>query len=207
MTITRFEDRRSASRAAALMLQEALTARLAQADNAVLVVSGGATPLQCFAHLAQAPLPWERIVVSLTDERCVAVDHADSNQGMLKRHLFIGSAARARYQAPQDLEAEQFAAVLLGMGSDGHFASLFADAENLEQGLDLANTQATLPVSTAASPHQRISMSLARLLKSERVLLLAFGQEKRAVLDNPADTPVAHLLQQTSVPVQVLWAP
>ncbi|MEM7002946.1 MAG: 6-phosphogluconolactonase [Pseudomonadota bacterium] len=207
MTITRFEDRLSASRAAALMLHEALAAKLAQADNAVLVVSGGATPLECFAHLAQAPLPWERIVVSLTDERCVAVDHADSNQGMLKRHLFIGAAARARYQAPQDLEAEQFAAVLLGMGSDGHFASLFADAENLVQGLDLTNTQATLPVSTAASPHQRISMSLARLLNSERVLLLAFGQEKLAVLDNPADTPVAHLLQQNSVSVEVLWAP
>jgi 6-phosphogluconolactonase len=97
------------------------------------------------------------------------------------------------------------------MGEDGHFASLFPDAENLEQGLDTDGIQLCLPVNTAASPHPRISLTLAALSRSDAIVLLFFGAAKREVYEQAkADSngyPVSRLLLQKRAPVHVYWAP
>jgi 6-phosphogluconolactonase len=205
-----FENRTAAAGAAATALADALRARLAADARAAIAVSGGTTPAETFGLLAAETLPWERVQVTLTDERRVPVDDPASNEGMLGRTLLTNGASAAAF-VPLDTDSlaalpDRFAAVLVGMGEDGHFASIFPDAPELPELLDPDAPESCREVRTAASPHPRTTLSFARLLASDVVVLLAFGEAKRAVLEAPGDRPVATLLHQTRTPVRVLWA-
>jgi 6-phosphogluconolactonase len=100
---------------------------------------------------------------------------------------------------------------LLGMGEDGHFASLFPDADNLQEGLDVDSPQLCIPVHTAASPHPRASLTLSALSRADEIILLIFGDAKRDVYEAASKStngsPVSHLLRQKRAPVHVYWAP
>jgi 6-phosphogluconolactonase len=228
MTIEEFGDRHSAAAAAADMLQAALRRRLAANGAATLVASGGTSPAECLRMLSEYPLDWANVTVTLSDERWVGNDDADSNERMLRSTLFANEAAEARllpfYDGSVDIESRcrqlddeirnapfPFACALLGMGEDGHFASLFPDAPQLRQGLDLESDRLCLPIDTAASPHRRISLSLAALSRSDVLLLLAFGDRKRRVLDEAIEVrdrhPLSRLVRQKRAPLHVLWAP
>lgn len=204
-------DRAAASTVAAELLAAALNDRLSEAAQASLVVSGGSTPAGALEQLAQAPLPWDRISVLLTDERCVPVSDPASNERMVRECLLTGAAAAAgfvRLEPGRKIAAPMpFAAVLAGMGEDGHFASLFPDLDDLEAALDPEAPPGCLTVSTVASPHPRVSLNLAALTAARLVVLLAFGAAKRAVIEAPDAYPVGRLLTQTRAPVRVLWAP
>ena len=104
-----------------------------------------------------------------------------------------------------------FACSLIGIGTDGHFASLFPDASNLEFAMDVECGRLYVPVDTAASPHRRISMTLAGISRSDEVALLFFGDEKLAVYETAkADSngyPLSRLLRQKRAPVRLFWAP
>lgn len=223
-----FESREAASKAAAERITDALHRRLDGQKDTSLVVSGGTTPAAALKRLSSAKLDWERVHVILSDERWVAPEHKDSNERMVREMLLQGNAAAANllpvYSAESDIGARcaeldeririaalPFACSLLGMGADGHFASLFPDADNLEDGLDVDSMSLCLPVSTAASPHPRVSLTLSALSRSDEVLLLIFGEEKLAVYEKAVksrDTyPVARLLLQKRAPVNVYWAP
>lgn len=223
-----FKSRWAASQAAAAYIAGELRTRLNAADHASLIVSGGSSPSLCFQALSQIPLDWKNVVVIPSDERWVDAEHEDSNERMIRRTLLrhhaanatlipmfrtqtdIASACRA---VENDLNAHStdFTCALLGMGEDGHFASLFPDAEQLQQGLNLSNTAMCLPVNTPSSPHPRMSLTLSALVSSQRILLLGFGDKKRAVLEAvkkaPSNYPIAALLHATSSPVDVFWAP
>ncbi len=222
-----FASRDEASQAAARFIADQLREQLASADETALVVSGGSSPVRCFDALSGTALPWGRVRVLLSDERWVSPDSADSNERLLREHLLVGAAGEASLLPIFDdgsdpasrCEDLQFvfadvprprACALLGMGADGHFASLFPDAPNLARGLDPEGRSAFIPVATAASPHPRISMTLPALLDSKAVLLLMFGKEKRAVYEaamaEDSTLPVAHLLRQSQTPVHVFWA-
>ncbi|MEM7100513.1 MAG: 6-phosphogluconolactonase [Pseudomonadota bacterium] len=205
MKLIEFEKRSDASRYAAELLSRSLTDHLTQRSSATLVLSGGTTPQQCLATLATCELPWENVKVTLTDERMVTVDHPESNERMLREHLLVGHAAKASFVKLDATCDEDFAGVLIGMGADGHFASIFPDMDNLDQALS-AQAPDTLTVNTTASPHPRQTMSLARLLRSQVLVLLAFGDEKRKILDAPDAFPVSHLLAQQTRPANVVWA-
>ena len=223
-----FADREAASIAAADRIEAALERRMGDESPATLVVSGGTTPARCFEHLATRALDWERVNVTLSDERWVPADDAHSNERMVRETLLTGPAGQAGFtslydaaRTPAEFSDEletrlrrvpfPFACALLGMGEDGHFASLFPDADNLAQGLDPDGSRMTLPVETAASPHPRITMTLAALSRSDEIVLLIFGDAKLAVLDRAIAAsngdPVSHLLRQKRAPVHVIWAP
>ncbi|MEE4164076.1 MAG: 6-phosphogluconolactonase [Woeseiaceae bacterium] len=228
MQFKTFETREAASIAAAEAISALLERRLDAHEKASLVVSGGTTPSRCFAELANLELDWDNVHVVLSDERWVPADSDDSNEKLVRETLLTGRAAGASllpvYREDTDPAARSeeidqairllpfpFACSLLGMGEDGHFASLFPDAGNLEAGLDPDNTTLCLPVSTAASPHPRISLTLSALSRSDEIILLIFGAAKRAVLESAAslqsELPVARLLLQKRAPVNVYWAP
>lgn len=224
-----FDTREAAAAAAADIIQDSITRRLAAVDEATIVLSGGSSPLGVFAELKKLDLPWERLHVTLSDERWVATDHEDSNERMLYDALLGHAGVRDAtflplFDASSDIEirstalSEQlrmlpfpFACALLGMGEDGHFASLFPDAENLESGLDTENPELVIPVRTAASPHPRISLTLSALSRSDTIVLLIFGEKKlevlNAAIEAPERYPVGTLLRQKRAPVRVLWAP
>lgn len=223
-----FTTREQASAAAAERIAAALNRRLSDQASASLVVSGGTTPARCFESLAHTGIAWDRVHVLLSDERWVPAYDNDSNELLVRSTLLQNGAAAAHllpaYAAGGDIEAASealdeairllpfpFASVLLGMGEDGHFASLFPDAPNLEAGLDVDSARLVIPVSTASSPHGRISLTLSALSRSDEIVLLIFGETKRAVYEKARNSgsalPVARLLRQKRAPVHVHWAP
>ncbi len=225
-TVLKFDSRDAASAGAAARIAGRVGSELERDDNASLVVSGGTTPAKCFEYLSGYELNWDKVQVVLSDERWVPRNHKDSNERMVRAALLKDQAARAsvlpiyqkdlsveeRCEALQSLYPENgFACSMIGMGVDGHFASLFPNSDSLEAGLNLANQSFYIPIRTAASPHPRVSMTLAALLKSDEILLLMFGTEKLAVFERAeagdAAYPIAALLEQQQIPVSLYWAP
>lgn len=223
-----FETRDEASAAAAQQIAKRLTGRLNAQRAASLVVSGGNTPGRCLAELSEVALDWGKVHVMPSDERWVAASDDASNEKLIRTQLLQKFAADAQFlpfYAPDVDITERcealdetirlgpfpFACCLLGMGEDGHFASLFPDAENLQQALDIDSCCLCLPVTTTASPHQRVSLTLAAISRSDEVILLIFGEQKRAVYEQAmtADStlPVAHLIRNKRAPVNLYWAP
>lgn len=224
----KFETREEASIAAAEHIRAALARRLELQPEASLVVSGGTSPARCLQELATTPLDWQRVHVLLSDERWVPAGSDDSNEMLIRKNLLQGNGAEARlhpvHSEPFNIDERcelleetvltlpfPFACALLGMGEDGHFASLFADAENLEKGLDVDSAHLCLPIRTAASPFDRITLTLSALSRSDSIALLFFGDEKRGVYqrarENSGAFPVSRLLLQKRAPVHVFWAP
>jgi 6-phosphogluconolactonase len=225
-----FADRAAASGAAAELLAGQLRNALDATPRAQasLVVSGGTTPGPCFDLLSRAPLDWSRVTVIPSDERWVPASDPASNEGLIRARLLTRQAASGRVlsfyragidaaQAPPEIErdlaglAQPFSATLLGMGEDGHFASLFADFDGLQMALDPNNPAACVLVKTARSPYPRISLTLSALLNSVHTVLLLFGAAKRVVFESASaggsPYPVESLLRQTRKPLTVMWAP
>ena len=223
-----FDSRDEASIAVAGHISRALARRLDAQGEASVVVSGGTSPAGVFAELARTKLAWSDVHVILSDERWVPADHADSNERLVRETLLTGEARDASllpvYRAGVDIgrRCEElndelrlapfpFACALLGMGEDGHFASLFPDAGNLAEGLDVDSRRLCIPVDTAASPHPRVSLTLSALSRSDEILLLIFGDAKREVYETAKRDangyPASHLLRQKRAPVHLYWAP
>ncbi|TQV76382.1 6-phosphogluconolactonase [Denitrobaculum tricleocarpae] len=209
---------------------EAINAGIAERGRASLVLSGGSTPARLFQQLATRPIAWADVTVTLTDERWVDETSEDSNAAMLRRELLTGEAAAAKFislktehATPGEGEtacAERLAAlpvpydlVVLGMGTDGHTASLFPGDANLGPALDPDTAQPCIAANPPGAAQARMTLTLPSLLSCRRLVLLISGAEKRAVLekaleDGPVeDMPVRALLRQDAVPVDVFWAP
>ncbi len=223
-----FDTREEASVAAAEYIGTQLTRRLDLQDEASFVVSGGTSPVRCFELLAEADIDWPNVHILPSDERWVSAGSDDSNEKLIRDTLLQGKAAEARlHPMHSDLFSLEercemfeetvrtlpfpFACSMIGMGEDGHFASLFPDADNLKTGLDVDNTHLCLPIDTANSPHRRLTLTLAALSRSDRIVLLIFGDAKRDVYERAKERsnglPVSHLLLQKRAPVRVFWAP
>lgn len=219
-----FETRAEASAALATEVCEMLTGAMAARGRATLVVSGGSSPVDFFHCLRRLPLSWERITVVPSDERVVPAQHPDRNDAMIRRELLQGPAASARlrgllpasgstHHLPQLAETlpASFDAVVLGMGADGHTASLFPGSPELEAALRSAEPLALLNVPQLGM--QRVSLTPSALLASRRIDLLFFGQDKRVVYesanagDDATEYPVRSVLRQSQVPVNAFWAP
>jgi 6-phosphogluconolactonase len=220
-------SRDEASVAAAEHIAAALQAQLNSQDDAALIVTGGSSPARCYAELADAELEWSHVHVLLSDERWVPASDPNSNEKLVRKTLLKNNAEEADLvpiyssdatAAARCLELNEllpamplpFACSLLGMGEDGHVASLFPDAENLATGLDENSAHWCIPISTAASPHPRVSLTMKALMNSEQIVLLIFGEAKRAVFERAKSTPdaypVSQLLSQDRTPVHVFWA-
>lgn len=227
-SLREFPDQATLTAALAQDVACRLKEDLARQERAVLVVSGGRSPVPLFQTLARQALPWERVAVTLADERWVPPGHPDSNEALVRAHLLKGCAAAATFVplwtggaspeagAPAACAAlaelpRPFSQVLLGMGEDGHIASLFPGAAELAEGL--STEAAALAVRPLYAPHPRLSLSLHTLLEARGLVLMISGPAKRRVLeqaleDGPVeDLPVRAILRQTAVPVSVCWAP
>jgi len=223
-----FISRSVASQTAAQYVAAAIERSLANAPETTIIVSGGSTPGNSYEILADTALPWRNVHVLLSDERCVPVDHEASNEGMIRRLLLINRAADAKLVSicDEDLSLQDqceslsqkltllptpFSIALLGMGVDGHFASLFADCDQPDDGFDPISQRYCMLVRTAASFNLRITLTMSALLRSRDILLLFFGDSKRETFEKSklpdSDYPLSRLLQQQRTPVRAIWAP
>ena len=185
----------------ATRLQAAIQAR----GQALLVVSGGKSPMALFEALRVLPIAWAQVTITLADERCVPNTHADSNALLVRTHLLQDLAAAAHLvpMVADDLPLTTPAAMaqaatrrmralgdadvlVLGMGTDGHTASLFPDAPNLPLAMDLMQSAACVGIELndppANAPYARITQNLSMLLSARHIVLPISGDDKRAVL-------------------------
>jgi 6-phosphogluconolactonase len=227
-----FENNTALAPALAAAVAADLRAVLATSPSASLAVSGGRSPVPVFESLREVDLDWSRVVVTLVDERWVSERDPYSNAALVKAHLLQGRAAAARFlplytgaASAQAAEAElsaafndipqPFAALILGMGDDGHTASLFPASPQLQAGLALEGTVKTtapcLAQVGAVAPTERISLTLPWILNARQVYLQFSGVSDIAVYNkavqgrNP-QYPVSYVLAQTQTPVNVFAA-
>jgi 6-phosphogluconolactonase len=203
---------------------------LAGGRGASLVVPGGHTPVPLFERLSSATLDWQSVWVTLTDERWVDSQSSASNERLVREHLLRNAAADAQFTGLKTREPDPHSAaiacwsrvaelprpfdyVLLGMGDDGHIASLFPDSPGLATALDLSQPPGCVGMTAPAAPRTRMTLNLRALLDARRIGVLITGQSKWTTLERarargPAvDMPVRALLTQQNVPVTVWWAP
>lgn len=205
-----------------------LLAAIKNNDRATLVVSGGSTPLPFFKALAQQDIAWQKITVTLADERWVDADHADSNEKLVRESLLTGAAGKATFVSlknpapdPQDgwQQAEAAIAalprpldvVVLGMGGDGHTASLFPDTQGLTEALTIGCGKSTWPMNPPGASQARMSLTLDTLIDTSACFLHITGEQKRTVLKEAASAsssyPIAAVLQAAADRLKIYWAP
>lgn len=176
------ETSEAVAQAAATAVAEALH------DGGTLVLAGGSTPQECYRRLRRETLPWGRVTVLFGDERCVPPNDQESNFQMAWQSLLSRVAPLSVHRMPGELGAETAAAlyapivdglrpldlVLLGVGEDGHTASLFpGNAAVSAGGSAVAVHDAPKP------PPNRVSLTLEVLREAKRVIVLATGAGKR----------------------------
>ena len=167
-------------------LLQGLTKGLEMRGRAVLVVSGGSSPVPIFEQLTQMDFAWDNTIITLVDERDVPASHPDSNHRLVQETLLQGKAAKATFiplhnnAAAQD-QIGQADSLLLGMGMDGHFASLFPVMIGQEEAFDVSATPQIIKTAPMGSPiHPRISMNMALIATIPHKCLILPNEEKAA---------------------------
>ena len=202
--------------------------------RASFIVPGGTTPSPVFERLSNMSLLWNNVLVAPSDERWVDAEHSQSNQRLIQQTLLVNHAASARLMplkndaaTPTEGESvaekniseleQPFDVTLLGMGNDGHFASLFPGVTELPEALDQSSTKKCIGINAEGCPvageyTQRMSLTLSALLDSKLVIVLITGAEKLAVIEQAQSSsdelslPIVSLLNQKKTPVVIYWA-
>jgi len=211
--------------ALAARIGDLINAAVAERGLAALALSGGRTPVPLFERLRSSDLPWKDTLITLADDRWVPTDSPDSNEGLVRQQLLQANAAAARFiglwqpdSNARDAEADcadrlealpaLLDLVVLGMGNDGHTASLFPCSADLGRALE--TRQPCCAVTPTSAPHDRMTLSANRLLASRERILHLKGSDKLETLQQALDgndvaaMPIRLFLQQ---PLTIYWSP
>ncbi len=228
--IEKFPDQTRQANALADRVSRLLDRAVSQTGKATLVVSGGSTPVLFFEALSTRDISWNKVTVTLADERWLPPDHEASNEALVKRHLLKNKAAKAcfvgLYTGSDSAEEGQaqchkqvkeiglpFDVLILGMGTDGHCASLFPGANGLKEAVELESKRFCVAIKPVSALHDRITLTLSSILSSREIFLLVTGKKKFHVLQKALapgplhEMPVRYVLHLSHRPVSVFWAP
>lgn len=223
MIIKTFQTRDDCANALSNDLAIELKAALAEKKRVSLALSGGQSPKLVLPNLASMPLRWSDVDVTLSDERCVLLSDKDSNAGMVQSSFLEQGAQTASFHPlwTQDLDIADgleiakselstfpwpLDVIYLGMGEDGHFASLFP-SDNIN---NFENDDSPVVAGHASStPHQRISLSLSTILETRHLFLHVTGNAKREMfeyartLTPTSQCPISMLLNNEEIDLRV----
>lgn len=220
-----FADASAQADALAAAVGTRLRAAIAARGGAWLAVPGGETPRRFLAALARQTLDWQRVTATLTDEREVSADDARSNARLLRETLldhaparFVPLADLRNANADSSAAAKQlprpFDAVVIGMGADGHCASLFADGDSIAAALRPDAGEVALPMRSPSVPETRVTLTLAALVDTRALFVLIRGEEKRRALESAlrgkqplTHAPIRTVLEHAPVTPQIYWCP
>ena len=228
--IYQFESNQRLSESLAECIASGLEGALNLREFATLALSGGSTPKPLLDVLSRCDLEWSRVRVTQVDERWVPEDHADSNARLIREHLLQNRAAAADFISMRIDEPDAFAAeadvsrkladfadsidvTVLGMGEDGHTASFFPDAEQLDAALDEASPATCLALRPPVAPHDRMTLSLPAILRSHQLYLHITGETKFSVLEQALaggdirELPIRSVFNREESPLEVFYAP
>lgn len=228
-TLHQTSDFQHSVEALADLVIERLEAGIAENGFATMAVSGGSTPKALFECLAQMEFDWSSVRIVLVDDRCVPPDHEASNVRLVRESLLTGYASTAEfhslYRPPLEGDAlandatdilqnlfPSYDLVLLGMGDDGHTASIFPGSAICEEALNPQNSKSVMLSEKAEAGYFRITQTLSQLLQSDQIALLLKGQDKLKLLQQILEEgeaspyPIARFLFQQQVPVDIYVA-
>ena len=187
------------------LISDRLNSSIENEGSASLVVSGGSSPIRIYEELSNIDISWSRVFLTLVDDRFVDPDHKDSNQKLLYNHFIKNKAKdikffpltknflkKTNFKKPFDI-------TLLGMGEDGHFASLFPDMINDNDAFDLNESPKILITPPQGKPYlPRITMNLSMIMKSINIVLLIKGKAKQDIFNKAKkdeDLPIHYLIK------------
>ncbi len=218
MKITQFENSVEMTSFLAKDIVSKLTAAIAEKGQAVLLVSGGRSPIALFEQLSQSDIAWDKVIISLVDDRWVDATHQDSNENLVKQYLLVNKAAAAQFiglvtqgdsafshieqsiAAIADIKAIDV--MILGMGEDGHTASIFPCSEQVTQAMSKDNHSRLIATLPTTAPYERVSFTLNEILAAKQVYLPLSGKNKTRVfeqaqqLEDLAKMPISAVIQQ-----------
>ncbi len=217
-----FTDAEVLAQALALDVANVLRTAIETRGEALIALSGGNTPRRFLQLLGQQPLDWTRTTLTLADERWVPPQNPRSNEHLLRETLLTGAAAAAHFvplykpvATPEDGYATiaanvaklhfPFDVVLLGMGADGHCASLFPDGDRLEDALQPGSDVRVMPMRAPSAGEPRMTLTLAALVNTRSLYLHIEGADKDAAFaramstDDTSQAPIRTVLQHAPV--------
>lgn len=209
---------------------ETLSAAIATRGSASIAVSGGSTPKAFFQALSSRSIDWDKVTVTLVDERFVPADNPRSNHLLVQENLLKDKAAAARflplYQAAASVEeaaviateetkavGHPFDVAILGMGNDGHTASFFPGGSNLKAALDPNTPRGIITMEAEGAGEPRLTFTFSSLQDARLLVLHIEGEGKKDVLakaeaaGEETEMPIRAMLRRAASPVEIYWAP
>jgi 6-phosphogluconolactonase len=213
---TTYDNRESLAKTLADRVARGLSRAISRQGHAVLAVSGGTTPALFFDHLSREEITWDKVTITLVDERQVDERSPRSNAKLVKENLLKNQAKAAcfvpLYQNVKAAEKLILDVVVLGMGEDGHTASFFPQGDKLAAALDPKSSAVISTMEAPAAGEPRLTYTLQHLMKAKVLCLQLEGQKKQAVYDaarageNIYDMPIRAVLQ-ADTPLEIFWCP
>ena len=187
------------------LISNRLNSSIKNMGSGSLVVCGGTSPISIYEELSNIDISWSKVFLTLVDDRLVEPDHKDSNQKLLHKHIIKNKAKNINFYPLTEnfLSTTEFKkpfdVTLLGMGEDGHFASLFPDMINDNDAFDLNESPKILITPPQGNPYlPRITMYLSLIMKSINIFLLIKGKAKQNIFNKAKkdeDLPIHYLIK------------
>ncbi len=221
-----YENKTELAKNVAKEMANLLRSAIDERGEAILVLSGGSTPQQAYIFLSMEDIYWDRVKITLADERWVPQSHPRSNHCLLNMTLLYNMVKRPHFiplyrdlVTPEEglrninedfrVLKKPFDLVLLGIGNDGHTASLFPEGDNLKEAMNLQTSHWAMSMNAPGAKEPRIKLTTKTLLQTRQIFIMFSGAEKyetfmKAQEDGPEeDMPIRSILNNSKVPISI----
>lgn len=222
MKIHQFQDSQQQVKALSKSIAQSIQETLQKKGHVTLAVSGGKSPIKLFEELSRHDLMWEKVTITLVDERFVPNDHADSNENLVRNHLLIHNAEKAFFSGlvttdnpltsanNANLRITHIDIAILGMGEDGHTASIFPCCDELDTALNpqLAPEKYIITHPKTAN-YERIGLSLRGILEIPQIYISLNGAKKLEIIQEASKNktktyPISYVINERQ-DAEIFW--